>query len=90
MGAGTSVSQYNEIPPRGGTKEGPTKPRSGRRAQEAWLGGARMPQNTEWVGGICPTTLNGRGTMPYRTGWAGELRGDVEGHGGPEHEKGWP
>ena len=62
MGARTSVPQYYETPaPCDGKKEGPTKPWSGRRAQEAWLGEIQMPQNTEWVGGVCPTKLNGWG-----------------------------
>ena len=59
-----------------------------------WIGGARMPLGTEWVGGICPTTPIGQGNdapTPWM-GWGitGELRGDVEGHGGPEYEIGGP
>ena len=53
-----------------------------------------MPLGTEWVGGICPTTPIGQGNdapTPWM-GWGitGELRGDVEGHGGPEYEIGGP
>ena len=53
-----------------------------------------MPKGTEWVRGVCPTALSGRGNDAL-TAWmdggiTGELRGDVEGHGGPEHENGGP
>ena len=53
-----------------------------------------MPRGTEWVGGVCPTTLSERGN-DVLTAWidggiTGELRGDVEGHGGLEHGNGGP
>ena len=62
MGAGTSVPQYYEPgAPYGGKNEGLTKPRSGHRAQKPSLGRIWMPQNTEWLGAVYPTTLNGWG-----------------------------
>ena len=49
-----------------------------------------MPRGTEWVGGVGPTTLIGRGRDALMGWMGGGITGDVERHGGPEHENGGP
>ena len=44
-----------------------------------WIGGARMPRGTEWVGGVCPTTLSGRANDALMAWMGGGITGGCRG-----------
>ena len=69
------------------------KPRS-EKGLEPWLGGARMPYNTEWVRGGYPTTLNGwgAGAPSYWVGggrWRGMEARNTRWEGHTGFVRGW-
>ena len=82
QGGGTPVPNTTNQPPRG-AHEAPTggllglvhrchcyEPPRGRN----WMGGARMPRGTEWVGAFAQLHWMGGGMPPYKSGRAGEWR----------------